>query len=119
MTLNRFIDLRRLRAVRGSCPRHLGEITGLERGLVAVLRTVLEGIRDWSRPFWSPVPVLGYRVWELDGDGLQGARGVRWAAPALTARCGPDGRPDDPGVPHVDGRCGSPPCGIYALEESR
>ncbi len=67
--------------------------------------------------FWSPRPVLGFRLWEMRGR-LQGAWQA-WDHPFREARC-VSGRTesDDGEVPHTDGRCGYPPCGIYAFKEA-
>ncbi len=66
--------------------------------------------------FWSPQSVLAFRMWELRGR-LQGAWRA-WDRPFREARC-VSGRTerDDGAVPHTDGRCGHPPCGIYACKE--
>jgi hypothetical protein len=63
---------------------------------------------------WSPIPVLGFRAWHLMRGSLFGARMI-WPRPVMTAEClhlvpGED-------LPHSVGRCGPPPCGIYALKE--
>ena len=41
----------------------LDEIGGYEKGLRALLGRVLEDADRWAAPLWSPVPVLGYRMW--------------------------------------------------------
>jgi len=65
---------------------------------------------------WSPRPVLGFRLWEMRGR-LQGAWQA-WDHPFREARCVSGRRESDDGeVPHTDGRCGHPPCGIYAFKE--
>jgi hypothetical protein len=66
--------------------------------------------------FWSPRAVLGFRIWELRTR-LYGAWRA-WDRPFREARC-VSGRTerDDGEVPHTDGRCGYPPCGIYAFNE--
>jgi hypothetical protein len=66
--------------------------------------------------FWTPGVVLGFRMWEVRG-GLQGAR-KHWDRPEYEARClsRRTGR-DDGEVPHTDGRCGYPPCGLYCFKE--
>jgi len=73
--------------------------------------------RDPAPPeFWSPRPVLAFRMWDVRGR-LQGAWRA-WDRPFREARC-VSGRSerDDGAVPHTDGRCGEPPCGIYAFKE--
>lgn len=66
--------------------------------------------------FWSPGVVLGFRLWDLRGR-LYGAWKL-WERPEYEARClsrraGCDGGE----VPHTDGRCGPPPCGLYCFKE--
>ena len=69
---------------------------------------------------WSPQPVIGFRYWKIDLDGLRGIRGHRWDGPAMTARCRPRQGTIVPGeIPHTAGECGRPPCGIYALRDPR
>lgn len=73
-----------------------------------------------SPVMWSPEPVIGYRYWRIDLDGLHGIRGVRWDEPRLRARCRPrQGIAAEGEVPHAEGECGWPPCGIYALADPR
>ncbi|HSR14153.1 MAG TPA: hypothetical protein VLL51_00270 [Gemmatimonadales bacterium] len=67
-----------------------------------------------SAAWWSPDPILGFRYWRIDVDGLRGVRGHRWAQPQLEAVCR-WGRPGP--APHLSGECGRPPCGVYALKE--
>ncbi len=93
------------------------EIGGYEAGLEAILRKVLEDATGWSKPMWSPIPVFGYRLWWVTPEGLQGATRFVWRLPHLSARCGRLAGTDDGEVPHTDGRCGRPPCGIYALKD--
>jgi hypothetical protein len=66
--------------------------------------------------FWSPTPVLGFRVWAVRAKlcGVQRA----WETPCYTAGCLDFGEVDDPEVPHTDGRCRPPPCGLYAAKSS-
>ena len=60
--------------------------------------------------------VLGFRMWELRGS-LQGAW-KPWDRPEYEARClSRRTGPDDGEVPHTDGRCGYPPCGLYCFKE--
>jgi len=73
------------------------------------------GRRRWSGPgpgvalgFWSPTPVLGFRLWYVFSSRLQGLRQA-WPRPELEARCELRG----PGAPHVEDGCR---CGIYALK---
>ncbi|MBU1226966.1 MAG: hypothetical protein KJ698_07135 [Actinobacteria bacterium] len=69
--------------------------------------------RSGVEVFWSPVPVLAFRAWAVK-DFLCGVYGS-WTEPAYRAGCVESGGERfDPAVPHTDGSCGRPPCGIYA-----
>lgn len=66
-------------------------------------------------PYWSPTPILGFRAWAL-GKRLEGARRA-WTTPTYEAGCVTQGEERfDEMVPHTDGSCGKPPCGIYATK---
>lgn len=69
--------------------------------------------------WWSPHSVYGYRMWELRWGRLYGAWSA-WDTPVKTAECLSDDRasavPPGP-LPHAAGECGTPPCGIYALND--
>ena len=72
--------------------------------------------RGGAEVFWSPVAVLGFRAWAVERH-LTGVYGV-WAEPSYRAGCQTrGGERFDPEVPHTDGRCGKPPCGIYAYRD--
>ncbi|MDX1691241.1 MAG: hypothetical protein R3290_09495 [Acidimicrobiia bacterium] len=92
------------------------EIDGLETGLEAALADELDRIRSRFREAWSPTPVLGFRIWFAEPEGLRGARTV-WEIPELTAVCAAQPK-DDVEVPHSDGRCGRLGCGIYATKRA-
>ena len=64
----------------------------------------------------TSTPVLAYRAWGIAQNRLRGVR-VAWPVPTVEARCLDYGRrsgADAADVPHTDGSCGPPPCGIYA-----
>lgn len=64
--------------------------------------------------------VMGYRAWSIAQNRLRGAR-VAWPVPTVLARCLDYGRrpgADPADVPHTDGSCGPPPCGIYATKDA-
>ncbi len=66
--------------------------------------------------FWSPQPVLGFRGWQLRGM-LHGVFRA-WPEPEYGAGCSSGfDEIHDPNVPHTDGSCGRPPCGIYAYKD--
>ena len=60
-------------------------------------------------PFWSPVPLLGFRLWRLTPLGMRGVVQV-WPGSCLEAQC-----LRGPGVPHDAPGCR---CGIYAFKEA-
>ncbi len=62
---------------------------------------------EGAAPFWSPVPILGFRLWRLTPQGMRGVV-QPWREPRLEAVC-----PRGPGVPHEAPGCR---CGIYALK---
>ena len=67
-------------------------------------------------PYWSPTPILGFRAWAV-GTRLEGARRP-WTTPSYEAGCVTRGKERfDEMVPHTDGSCGRPPCGIYSTKE--
>lgn len=66
---------------------------------------------------WSPTPVVGFRAWRITKDGVEGAVKT-WNEPTYHAVCEKYGRvPMGGDVPHTEGECYDPPCGIYALKE--
>jgi hypothetical protein len=65
--------------------------------------------------FWTPALVVGFRMWDLRGS-LWGA--VKpWDRPEHEARCLSGRGSSAADVPHTDGRCGHPPCGLYCFKE--
>ncbi|MEX0825718.1 MAG: hypothetical protein WD184_03020 [Acidimicrobiia bacterium] len=76
----------------------------------------------WDSPleadrYWSPVPVLGFRAWEV-GDRLHGAKRP-WQSHTYEAGCILRNKERfDEAVPHTDGSCGRPPCGVYATKKA-
>lgn len=90
------------------------EVGGLEKTLEALLADFLDRTKTEWREHWSPHPIIGFRAWTIDQDGLHGAK-LRWTSRSLKAGCYPFFRPQD-GIPHSEGECGDPPCGIYATK---
>lgn len=88
------------------------EATGYERGIEALLGSVIERIENAHGPAWSPWPVFGYRIWSIEKNEWHGAW-VRWRSSELTATCR-NGRLEE--VPHDNRECGPPSCGIYAVK---
>jgi hypothetical protein len=62
---------------------------------------------------WSPWPIQAFRMWGVTNSGLVGMI-ERWHTPEMDAVCRK--LPLNPDVPHTDGRCGEPQCGIYAAK---
>lgn len=96
----------------------LGEEVGrMEAASELEVSRAILSIQQRHGEVWSPTPVVGFRAWAVCPDGLQGARAM-WTSPTFEATCStPFGPKTDLEVPHTDGRCGSPPCGIYATHE--
>jgi hypothetical protein len=92
------------------------ELSGLDKTIGLVLREAIGELRSDRAEAWSPVPVLGFRIWDVRPDGFHGYR-EHWREPTLEASC-PTTRTSEE-VPHTDGRCGDPPCGIYAAKDVR
>ena len=90
------------------------ELSGVDRALEMVLAEAVATVRNEQREAWSPSPVLGYRIWDVGPSGFHGYR-VPWRRSVLSARCPTTETTDE--VPHTDGRCGDPPCGIYAAKD--
>ena len=99
-------------AMLGEIARQEEEIAGREKALALLLGTVVTRLERAHADAWSPVPVLGYRLWAMHNGSLHGARTV-WSEPTFSATCAGD----PTGVPHSDGRCGRLGCGVYASKE--
>ena len=70
---------------------------------------------DTGDGWWSPKPVYGFRVWQLLGEQLHGAK-KPWIIPRQTAVCLHRWTSEGP-IPHDVGECGRPPCGIYVVKD--
>ena len=90
------------------------EKEGLDRTLGLVLDTALRDLKAKHSEAWSPVPVLGFRIWDLRPTGFYGFR-EHWHHHTLGAYCPTTNTSQE--VPHTDGSCGEPPCGIYAAKD--
>jgi hypothetical protein len=111
----RLRDLRgRLQTIREEVDALDVEVAGIDKTLRFFLSEIISSIKVEHGPAWSPVPVLGFRVWNLREEGFYGYR-VRWEHRSLAAECGSTRNQDD--VPHTDGQCANPPCGIYAAKD--
>lgn len=80
-----------------------------------LISEILDQVRTENGEAWSPTPVLGFRMWHVADDALEGATQHRWASPSMRATCGR--RIPGQDVPHSEERCGPPACGIYATKE--
>lgn len=89
------------------------KLTQLER---VVLQDAISGERRRQGEAWSPIPILAFRAWLLKDGVLHGAIQA-WFEPTLEATCDEAIGPDE--VPHTDGRCDLPACGIYALKRAK
>ncbi len=90
------------------------EISGREQSLELLLVDVVRRVGRMLEDGWSPDPLLGFRLWIMNGSGLDGAK-VTWRTRVMTATCLTTGEADS--VPHSDGRCGRLGCGVYATKE--
>ncbi|MFQ5522266.1 MAG: hypothetical protein ACE5F5_01640 [Acidimicrobiia bacterium] len=90
------------------------ELVGLAKLLGLVLEEAVEKVKTGEGEGWSPVPVLGFRIWVLRDGRFRGYREA-WRHREMTAHCLTTG--SDFEVPHTDGRCGDPPCGIYLAKD--
>lgn len=90
------------------------ELVEAQRAGAALLEDVLEKVRIEKGEGWSPVPVIGFRGWRLMNGLLYGAK-VVWQRPEMSADCLHLVAGED--LPHSAGKCGPPPCGIYAVKE--
>lgn len=80
-----------------------------------ILRRAIDGERRRRREGWSPTPILGFRAWTIEHGHLHGAV-EPWLDLTMEATCRTVTAQDE--VPHSDGRCGAPACGIYALKRA-
>lgn len=91
------------------------EVAGIEKTLRFFLSEIISSVKADHGPAWSPLPMLGFRVWNLREGGFYGYR-LRWEHRSLAAECGSTRNQED--VPHTDGQCANPPCGIYAAKDA-
>ena len=111
----RLRDLRaRLAAIQAEVDVLDVEVTGLDKTIRFFLSDVIRQIENEHGPSWSPVPMLGFRMWEMKNDQFHGYR-VRWEHRTLSAVCAGGATNED--VPHTEGQCADPPCGIYAAKD--
>lgn len=90
------------------------EVAGLDKTVRYFLSDVIRQIEIEHGPSWSPVPMLGFRVWEMREGGFHGYR-VHWKHRSMSAVCAGGANNEDD--PHTEGQCANPPCGIYAAKD--
>lgn len=90
------------------------EIEGSWRTAELYAQEMVDAIKRKEGEGWSPIPVHGYRMWVVRGNGLHGAM-TRWRTPDLSSVCLNQVRGED--IPHSVRKCGPPPCGIYATKD--
>lgn len=78
-----------------------------------LIEDILDRVRNERGERWSPVAVRAFRVWRIEDDQIKGNQ-VRWAEPWLESHCLRQIPGED--LPHSEGRCGPPACGIYAVK---
>ncbi len=117
-TRRRQVRLRHLRAQVSELQSEIEvlerEVVGLDKTARLLLNESIAEIKVEHGPSWSPVAMLGFRVWEVRDGGFHGYR-EHWEHRSLKAYCGTTRSHDD--VPHTEGQCGDPPCGIYAAKD--
>ena len=89
------------------------EIEGSWQAAQLLVGEKIDEIRQQFGEGWSPVPILGFRLWAIREAGLFGYR-TQWRQPKLTALCLNSVPGED--VPHSVHRCGPPACGAYATK---
>lgn len=99
-------------AILSEITRLEDEVYGREQALAMLLGHVVDRFERRHRDAWSPVPLLGYRLWAMRNGKLFGAR-AQWPQPAFVATCSSHGE----GAPHADARCGRLGCGIYVTKD--
>lgn len=92
------------------------ELENFDKGKELLLAKAIDELRSKFREAWSPLPMLGFRYWMIRDAHFVGFR-QPWTEPGKDAVC-LSTRIDDE-VPHTDGRCGPPPCGIYAAKDAQ
>lgn len=91
------------------------ESEGIDKTLELVVSEAIATLLDEHVEAWSPVPVLGFRIWDVGPSGFHGFK-QQWTTPHLEAECLTT-RDNPEEVPHTDGICGEPACGIYAAKD--
>lgn len=103
-----------LAETRQQLERARDEVVATRRTAGMVADQLIHEMRQEHNEAWSPVAVLGFRLWVIRESGLFGYR-THWRTPHVTALCLNQVRGDD--LPHSSDRCGPPACGIYATKD--
>lgn len=91
------------------------EISGIEKGIEALIGDAVPAVERRFGEAWSPTPVYAYRLWAWKDGQVHGVR-ERWSATHMRATC--EGTTSGIEIPHSDGRCGRLGCGIYASKDA-
>jgi hypothetical protein len=90
------------------------EVGGYLAGVEALLSDAIDRTRRIEGEGWSPVAILGYRMWNVVDGALTGVvqpwRSLTKKAACLNGLHGED-------LPHSHGHCGPPACGVYATKQ--
>lgn len=90
------------------------EIESFDKGRELLLVGAINDLQRRYKEARSPDPISGFRLWDVRSDGLYGVK-AKWNCAQMVARCLTTDTTDE--VPHTDGRCGKPPCGVYATKD--
>lgn len=102
-----------LREVRTELRAVEHEIAGSRETGALLIEEILDQIQVETGEAWSPTPVRGFRVWQIEDNKVMGSR-VHWPSPKLVSECLRQVSGED--LPHTAARCGPPACGIYAVK---
>jgi hypothetical protein len=88
-----------------------GEVLGCFHGAEALLVDLIDRLETLDGPSWSPDPVPGYSVLEVEGGFVHDGDHT-WMKPLLRPGC-PSWRRD---APHQSAACAALPCGVLAYK---
>lgn len=86
-----------------------GYLVGVEALMAELVRTIERRHPEG----WSPEAIVGYRMWNVVGNQVTGVV-QPWRKRTKEATCLHNVPGED--LPHTNGRCGPPACGIYATK---
>ena len=99
--------------IRSEIASMASEIKRIEKWVEFCFEDAIERAKRENSEGWSPRPVLGFRLWWIDGGALNGVK-APWLKRKMTAICLTSG--GDVEIPHSDERCGRLGCGVYAAK---